>query len=75
MKQSVVRLMKPQFATSEEPSRVADFGLNWLGKLPLTLEPQEHGTAIPGLTLYRRTDTTACFPATYEPSVNVFVQG
>src|SRR6266480_4583387 len=35
----------------------------------------ERTTAIPGLTLYRRTDTTACYPATYEPSLNVFVQG
>src|SRR6266550_261829 len=35
----------------------------------------ERTTAIPGLTLYRRTDTTACYPATYEPSFNVFVQG
>jgi AraC-like DNA-binding protein len=32
-------------------------------------------TAIPGLTLYRRTTPTACFLATYEPSVSVFVQG
>jgi hypothetical protein len=32
-------------------------------------------TAIPGLALYRRTTPTACFLATYEPSVSVFVQG
>ncbi len=32
-------------------------------------------TVIPGLTLYRRTDTTACHPASYEPSLNVYVQG
>jgi hypothetical protein len=32
-------------------------------------------TAIPGLTLYRRTAPTPCYPATYEPSLNVFVQG
>jgi len=32
-------------------------------------------TAIPGLALYRRTTPTACFLATYEPSVTVFVQG
>jgi len=35
----------------------------------------EHATAIPGLTLYRRTDTSPCYPATYEPSLNVFLQG
>lgn len=32
-------------------------------------------TAIPGLTLFRRTTPTACYLATYEPSVSVFVQG
>jgi len=32
-------------------------------------------TAIPGLTLYRRTAPSPCYPATYEPSLNVFVQG
>ena len=35
----------------------------------------ENATPIPGLTLYRRTNATACYPATYEPSLNVFVQG
>jgi AraC-like DNA-binding protein len=35
----------------------------------------EQTTAIPGLTLYRRTAPTPCYPATYEPSLNVFVQG
>src|SRR6516225_4540085 len=35
----------------------------------------EHATPIPGLTLYRRTTTTPCYPATYEPCFNVFVQG
>jgi AraC-like DNA-binding protein len=32
-------------------------------------------TPIPGLSLYRRTTPTACFLATYEPSLSVFVQG
>jgi len=32
-------------------------------------------TAIPGLILYRRTETSPCYPATYEPSLSVFVQG
>ena len=32
-------------------------------------------TAIAGLTLYRRTAPSPCYPATYEPSLNVFVQG
>ncbi|HLY18806.1 MAG TPA: AraC family transcriptional regulator [Bryobacteraceae bacterium] len=35
----------------------------------------EHPTAIPGLVLYRRTAPSACYRATYEPSLTVFVQG
>ncbi len=35
----------------------------------------EHPTAIPGLVLYRRTTPTACYRATYEPSLTVFAQG
>lgn len=35
----------------------------------------ENPTPIPGLALYRRTEPTACFLATYEPSLTVFVQG
>lgn len=35
----------------------------------------EHSTAIPGLTLFRRTEPSPCYRATYEPSLNVFVQG
>jgi len=34
-----------------------------------------HATAIPSLTLYRRTAPSPCYPATFEPSLNVFVQG
>jgi AraC-like DNA-binding protein len=32
-------------------------------------------TAIPGLRLYRRSETTACASAAYEPSLIVFLQG
>ena len=32
-------------------------------------------TAIPGLTLYRRTAPSPCYPARYEPSLTLFVQG
>jgi len=35
----------------------------------------EHPTAIPGLTLFRRTEATACYCAALEPSLTVFVQG
>jgi AraC-like DNA-binding protein len=34
-----------------------------------------HATAIPGLSLFRRTAPSPCYPATYEPSLTVFVQG
>jgi AraC-like DNA-binding protein len=37
--------------------------------------PGENPTAVPGLALYRRTTPTACYRATYEPSLTVFVQG
>jgi len=35
----------------------------------------EHPTAIPGLTLFRRSEASPCYRATYEPSLTVFVQG
>jgi AraC-like DNA-binding protein len=35
----------------------------------------ENPTAVPGLALYRRTEPTACFLTTYEPSFTVFAQG
>lgn len=37
--------------------------------------PGENRTPVPGLSLYRRTAPTACFLATYEPSLTIFVQG
>lgn len=35
----------------------------------------EHSTAVPGLFLYYRTTPTACYRASYEPSLSIFVQG
>lgn len=35
----------------------------------------EHPTTVPDLILFRRTTPTACYRATYEPSLSVFVQG
>jgi len=35
----------------------------------------ENQTPVPGLALYRRTRPTACYLATYEPSLSVFLQG
>ena len=34
-----------------------------------------HPTAITGLVLFRRTEPSPCYRATYEPSLTVFVQG
>jgi AraC-like DNA-binding protein len=35
----------------------------------------EHETAIPGLTLFRRTEATACYRTAVAPSLTIFVQG
>lgn len=35
----------------------------------------ENRTAVAGLALYRRTKPTACYRATYEPSLTIFLQG
>ena len=37
--------------------------------------PGAQATAVSTLTLFRRTAPSPCYPATYEPSLNVFVQG
>jgi len=37
--------------------------------------PGEHPTAIPGLFLCHRASPTACFRASYEPGLSIFVQG
>jgi AraC-like DNA-binding protein len=76
MKQSMVRLTKRRLEPSHEPSGVVELRDELARKIAAHAPtPGEHATAISGLTLYRRTDTTACYPATYEPSLNIFVQG
>jgi AraC-like DNA-binding protein len=76
MKQSVVRSVKRQLATNQEAPGVAALRAELARKIAAHARTAgEHATCIPGLTLYRRTDTTACYPATYEPSLNVFLQG
>jgi len=35
----------------------------------------ENPTAVPNLALYRRTEPTPCFRASYEPGLTIFVQG
>jgi len=68
--------MKHRLATSKERSGVTELRAELARKIAAHARTAgEHATPIPGLTLYRRTDTTPCYPATYEPSFNVFVQG
>jgi AraC-like DNA-binding protein len=76
MKQPVVRIMKGHAARSEARSSATELRAELAHKIAAHARTAgEHATPIPGLTLYRRTDTTPCYPATYEPSFNVFVQG
>jgi AraC-like DNA-binding protein len=75
MSASVVRTAKRQSATADQTS-VVELRLEMARKIAFhTRGVGEQMTAVPGLTLYRRTETTVCYPATYEPSFNVFVQG
>jgi AraC-like DNA-binding protein len=76
MKQTVVRAAERQFPSTNGSSGVADLRAELARKIAAhTRTAGEHATLIPCLTLYRRTNTTPCYPATYEPSFNVFVQG
>jgi AraC-like DNA-binding protein len=76
MKHAVVRLMKGHSASSEAASGATELRAELVRKIAAHARTAgEHATPVPGLTLYRRTDTTPCYPATYEPCFNVFVQG
>ena len=68
--------MKHQLASNNKLSRVAELRSELAWKIAARARiAGEHATSIPGLMLYRRTNTTPCYPSTYEPSLNVFVQG
>ena len=68
--------MKREFAPNNTPSEVSELRSELARKIAAHASAAgEHATSIAGLTLYRRTTTTACYPATYEPSFTVFVQG
>jgi AraC-like DNA-binding protein len=43
--------------------------------MALTVTEGEHTTAIPEVMLYHRTTPTACYRASYEPSLSIFLQG
>lgn len=66
----------PKTAKHEQASRLVELRTQLARKIlehvPVAGEKR---TAIPALSLYRRTAPTPCNPATYEPSLSVFVQG
>jgi AraC-like DNA-binding protein len=76
MKQTVVRAAERQLPSTNGSSGVADLRAELARKIAAhTRTAGEQATLIHRLTLYRRTNTTPCYPATFEPSFNVFVQG
>jgi len=65
-----------QITNKEQPPRVAELRQELRRKIAAhTLNTGAHATAIPSLTLYHRTAPGACYPAMFEPSLTVFVQG
>ena len=68
--------MKHKLASNNKISGVAELRSELAWKIAARARiAGEQETSIPGLMLYRRTNTTPCYPSTYEPSLNVFVQG
>src|SRR5260370_34885255 len=63
-------------ANKEQSPRVAEFREELRRKIAdHAPNAGAHATAILGLTLFRRTAPSPCYPVTGEPSLNVFVQG
>jgi len=72
----VVHAGNRKIANKEQSPRVAEFREELRRKIAAhTLNAGAHATAILGLTLFRRTAPSPCYPVTGEPSLNVFVQG
>ena len=72
----VGQLIKQRTKSGDQHSAVVEIRAELARKIAAHVQAAgEKATAIPGLTLYRRTAPTPCYPATYEPSLNVFVQG
>jgi len=72
----VVHAGNQRITNKEHSPRVAEFRQELRRKIAAHApKAGAHATAIPGLTLYRRTAPSPCYPAMYEPSLNVFVQG
>ena len=65
-----------KITNKEQSPRVAEWREELRRKIAAhTLNAGAHATAILGLTLYRRTEPSPCYPVMHEPSLNVFVQG
>ncbi len=65
-----------KITNKEQSPRVAELREELRLKIAAhTLKAGAHATAILGLTLYRRTAPSPCYPAMFEPSLSVFVQG
>jgi len=72
----VVRAGNQKITNKEQSPRVAELREELrLKTAARTLKAGAHATAILGLTLYRRTAPSPCYPAMFEPSLSVFVQG
>ena len=72
----MVQATNQRITNREQSSQAAEMRKELAGKIAAhTPKAGAQATAVPGLTLYRRTESTPCYPATYEPSFNVFVQG
>jgi AraC-like DNA-binding protein len=66
----------PKIRKHELASRLAELRAELVRKIMERLPAAgEKRTAIPSLSLYRRAAPTPCNPATYEPSLSVFLQG
>ena len=65
-----------KMTNKEQSPRVAELRQELRRKIAAhTLKAGAHATAILGLTLFRRTAPSPCYPVMYEASLNVFVQG
>ena len=76
METSQPKMAKPPKKRSTQ--NAAAIGMRKELALKIAAHAPSHGenpTPVPGMALYRRTKPTACFLATYEPSLTVFVQG
>jgi len=72
----VAQAQNQRITNTEQSSPVSQMRKELARKIAArTPQAGAQATAIPGLTLHRRTAPSPCYPATYEPSFNIFVQG